>query len=1616
MYGELLKKVVENGDRLFLNKLLNDHDYDLNTVLNEEEETLFHLVCRNGHFNIVRTLIEVCHCNLKAVDIHGNSPFHTACANQQLKIALYICRNICFIPCKHLNHLGDTVLHVACKSGSVPMVRLIFCELFISRSNKMSFSWRHNMYEDEILPLLLCINDFSLLGSRFSVDGLYNSRGYTPIHEACSEGHLDVLKFFFAEVRLNLNLPSLLQCVPSLLGIACKLNHCNIIDYMHSLYATGIHTPMAMVFKEDATNKWTSAFVNHFNACIDNLGNFTDQWGVSRKIEGESSLIFAVRNANKILFEHICKKRPDFTCANYNGDTLLHAACLSYDLKMFTDIWKLSKWTDEKNKQGNTFFHLACEWGSLEIVEFLINTKSFKVDEKNSRGETSFHLSIIYEQFPIFERLLNMQNSSNFINAATNNGETPLHLATCDGKLSKYAQQILAHKKFDSINYSDNLGNTPLFNACYTREKELICLVMEYKGCDILHVNKHGETVFNVALRMNMSNLFFKKLAKSNLGVYPHKLQNRLGQTLLHIACSTGDLQTVKDLDDQKLYAMREDINLMDKVNELTPLQYACKECNEQLCKLLLKVTDCDPDTKNKEGDTALHICSKHNLVEMAKLCKEHSSITVRNELGDTPLHVACKHGNYELAQYLLESSRGKQLDDYYNAKGDTVLHVAAGKEDAVEVMKSIIGKKMCDYKATNVINGLTALHIAFSEGILENAEYLLSLHPQKDSWYTNDYRSPLCYAVENRCYDFLQLFTKSADSWFLENCIKVRHPFDNLLREEFITMPLPHYLLYTVIVTHKDARSQLYQEGHMRAVQGSHLSKCALLGDFLSSFLDDRAYKMYDSHECSLLHYFALCNCEYLDPLADKILQNCKIDHTDKYMQLPLHFACYKENELVIFKILEQQNAHELLHYKNLSELAPPAMCSKYSNDCTSFLLSWGAEIEFPPQPRPDYRESTSSIGIAVLGNSSVGKTTLIHALKKMLLDKRDIELESKPTTGIVTFDIKSVKKSGHIYTFHDFAGQTEFETSHSMRLENILTLASQSPASSPFIFLVVVKGSDPISNNKLQINRWVSFVCAHVTIDNRSVHIALVCTHDDQFKNDDVKKARYDELKAFLNGLDVKPLKMDIYELPILLNATKTDTSPIIKLLRYLEDKFFSSQPVKLSHACEAVHWFINQSFPDKPCQVKDLAAEIKQTHTFQLHSRKIVVSSTSQMLPHEKKKLVQILKQLHVHNCIVLFCHPSDILDWWIVNKQVQNIMFSKVSSIFSPDDFDDSPAHLSITHNTGVVPAQKLFEIFKEFPVPIDVVQEYLISMEYCKRIDDKDVLELITGSESSDKNEDHFFFPGLIRKEKEKGKLNGLESKKCFGWLLESKKELGLRFLHSLLLSLTFKFPQMSPSDNSKYKRRLHLWKNGLFWCTDQDINVLVEVIEDRNVVAIFQCSDEQLVPLAKYRSCVIAEIRKVLKCSKADDSTGSEYFLNYPSLNFNTVFSGDLLSTKIALQECVKDKQLGSCKLFVEDTVLVSIRDLLGFDSYILLELSTLRDLKEPPSTTLSNKTFGEVRSQLGAEVLAVILESSSSSVEKLKFKSTIAFCEKLEEYSIFPLEDVLCDHVCNNN
>ena len=1637
---DLLKR-VKKGCRSSLIKLLTDHKYNPTQFQNEHNETLLHLACRNGHYDIMRTLIEMYHCDLMVVDRNGNSPFHTACESNQLKIAAYLCHKLDFLPCAHINREGNTVLHVACETGSVPMVELILSELFFDLMKKVEGQiWKYRKYlcQEDIFRVLFSIHDFKMIYNRLDVISMYNSDGYNPVHLACRNGHLSTIKYFFTEVRMYLgSCTSLLECVPSLLSIACDYGHASIIEFLYT--QCDINTPLCdaiipMKIKADPSRtNHTEFLISHFNRNVNqNLRTTCSRGNICT--EGESSLFFAVRHADKVLFNHLTTVSwgKTFQMLNSNHDTLFHAACFSCDIEMVHMVRAyLAKapWDhlSKRNKQGNTCLHLACEWGSLPVAKYLIGM-GFKINEKNSQGDTPLHICIQYERLDIFDYLLSDERADVDINSSNELGETPLHIASFN-PLLHFAEEIISHPKFNSRDTPDISGDTPLFNACHAKKEDVISFLLS-KNCDLLCVNIFGETVLNVVLRLRLF-----KIAGSIFEVlesYPSKLQNYFGQTLLHIVCTTGDVKIVKSLAHYStVYALSEDINLIDKVNELTPLQCACKHGNVPLFEYLLEVPDCDPDTKNKDGDTVLHICCKNNFSQMAKMCKDRSSITIRNELGDTPLHVACKHENYDLVLSLLEDTDAKNLESCCNLDGDSLLHIAAGKDGALKVVMKLVETGMCSHTAKNMHTGNTALHVAFSKGVLKNAEYLLDKQAHdKISWYNADDESPLCLAVRNEQHDFLEaiVLKPSIKSWFLQNCITVRHPFGNVLKEEYVTMPLPHYLIYTVIKAHEcDSQSTSYDKKPHYVRGGSEMNRCMFTSKFLDFILVHKLCgdlcALLDSFGCSLLHYLALCDCEHLRKNEDNLLTNNLCSIQDKSKQTPLHLACLKANERMVYNILQLKNAHQLLHTKNGFGETPPDLYEQSSPYCTNFLLACGANMKLKKEIGRAYKTEvtkTSNIGVIVVGNSEAGKTTLIHSLKKMLTNNRNLKHEHNPTTGIVTDEFKSFKTNSNSYTFYDFAGQVEFETSHSVRLENILSSAAESASASPFIFLLMVKGSDLVSENELQINKWFSFVCSHVQVNNKNIHVALVCSHDDLLENDTQRSARGKKLKERLKVLsDDKMTKINIYETPILLNGLKTDTVPLNKLLRYLEDMFLFCMPSCLSEVCQELSNSLKAWFPQEPCQVQDLVKRVTNGRKFSLQEDRIAVSSLhySRLLPNESNKLVDLLKELNIKNHIVLLMQSQQKLNWWIINKNIQDTMFSKVISLFSPRNFRDTPNHLPITHNTGVIPTEKLSKIFSELSLPIDLIESYLISMEYCKLIEDEEVLHLITGTESTAESNRYFFFPGLIKKNKQD--LPKSKFKYNYGWVYEKHIDLRLRFLHSLLLSLTFKFPPKDTDSGSKYERRLALWKNGLFWCTVQGIDVMVEVIDGRKVVALFRCnSEKQLMPLAKYRSDVIAEIEKVLKrCNPDKTSTGLEYSILHPSpTDFNGDLSVELLHSKESLKKirkCMCSEEPDSRSLPITYTERVPLHVMFGYDSYMLLELSTLRDLQKQLKTTLSPQTFLEVCSQLGAGALARILEIRTSEnmleefIEKHGDESALTLCSHLNNYSIFQLQDL---------
>ena len=89
-------------------------------------------------------------------------------------------------------------------------------------------------------------------------------------------------------------------------------------------------------------------------------------------------------------------------------------------------------------------------------------------------------------------------------------------------------------------------------------------------------------------------------------------------------------------------------------------LHFAVKSDNVQLLKFLRSLEDTDFDTKNANGETALHLCCgqqpKEELAKFLVMCG--ASISSKNALGDTPVTLATRFGNTELALLLTTSDQ----------------------------------------------------------------------------------------------------------------------------------------------------------------------------------------------------------------------------------------------------------------------------------------------------------------------------------------------------------------------------------------------------------------------------------------------------------------------------------------------------------------------------------------------------------------------------------------------------------------------------------------------------------------------------------------------------------------------------------------------------------------------------------------------------------------------------------------------------------------------------------------------------------------------------------------------------------------------------------------------
>ena len=428
-----------------------------------------------------------------------------------------------------------------------------------------------------------------------------------------------------------------------------------------------------------------------------------------------------------------------------------------------------------------------------------------------------------------------------------------------------------------------------------------------------------------------------------------------------------------------------------------------------------------------------------------------------------------------------------------------------------------------------------------------------------------------------------------------------------------------------------------------------------------------------------------------------------------------------------------------------------------------------------------------------------------------------------------------------------YDLAGHAEFYSSHAAILE---TLIRETPA----IFTILVDLSKAVGDIKKELYYWISFL----EIQSRKIpsHIVIVGSHVDKLSShpqqlkekcecvkEIAKHAIQKEQFAGFVPLDCRQLSKD-------------HVQPLMDILdKSLETLVPPSKEEKMSFFCHWLHSLFTDNITKTAMTLKDLM--------------ELIAGEDQPALPSDPETVATSLEILADKNLILFHRDSLCLLSSCIVINQ-RAFLEEVNGKLFAPESFKE---HCQIASNTGIVPVSLLHETFPDYDIELLVV--LLRVLEFCHELDPT-VLDTISTnlSKGSVSGERLLFFPALVSAVLPVT----LVIAKGFGWAVFCKNPhqiLTTRVLQVILLRLAFKFclPKRSlPEVELPHTRKLRplarectVWKNGIHWTTEDDIEAVVEFSEQhRRVSVIVSCDESNITEHVKLRSSLIAKILAIL--------------------------------------------------------------------------------------------------------------------------------------------------------
>ena len=896
----------------------------------------------------------------------------------------------------------------------------------------------------------------------------------------------------------------------------------------------------------------------------------------------------------------------------------------------------------------------------------------------------------------------------------------------------------------------------------------------------------------------------------------PHEIRDSLGTLLHHLSSRNGWLDVTKDLITNYHFDPQE-----RPFHGETCLHYAAEGNHVDVVRYLITECNCDSMATDFNGSTVLHRAAAHGSYDVMKYLINHHNCNpmASNHQSETILHCAVEHT--DIFKYLINECNCDPMT--VNNHRDTALHYAA-KKGSLEVLKFMINHHHCNLMASNK-QGETILHCAVEH--TEIVKYLIIECNFDPMTVNDDGDTVLHYAAKKGSLEVLK---------FIINYHNCNLMTTNKRDETILHCAVEHteIVKYLIIECNFDPMTVINNGGN------TVLHYAAMKG------LLDLLKFMINHHNCNLMatnkwgETILHCAVEHTE-IVKYLINECNYDPmvVDMFGQTPLHIATKEHSLAAIECLLSTGRCDPLIKdYEGRS----PVQIAEGNTTILSIFKKFGQiKVSHPID---------SYVNVLLVGNPGAGKSTLCHVIIDTAAGSiafgslRNIKGVKPFTAGIIPVKLQH-KTLGNII-LHDFAGHSEYYSSHGAVIENLLQ-------GSAGVFLIVANILEEEAVK--QLLQWLTVVRNEAEKALDQCHVIVVVSHVDEKTNSAERRVREEEIQKIITSKRLEGVFLDCRKLG------GSGIGTVFKML---------------SSACESIRSTRKYKSTLYHHELYRLLVEMEENILTLLDVISEAQGNDSFVIPEDIKEILELLRSLDSTGLINVL--ESEDKVWVVVNKR---ILLTELDGIlFAPKGFKE---HVDIASNTGIVSVPDLASLFPHYDP--DMLICFLKKMELCQEMNDPSFLSMtnlipsaVEGSEeerdTTRRGERLLFFPCLLYNNRPAEMTTKVYQ---FGWCLQCTGEHDYfppRYFHVLSLHLAYKMAL--PQEDDKLNRRCTFWQNGLHWLNGYGVGVLVEIVDESQCVLVLMsqkkgCSDSFIyfrqnvikeVLIARNESCPSLEVKE----------------------------------------------------------------------------------------------------------------------------------------------------------